>query len=262
MAQTLRSSNPAWRGAGFQTVDQGYDPGGYQSDVTLGSSDARMTMEDVIVHTVGVFLLAAIGAGFGWVAIGNSSSIVSMAGLVAMALSFVIGFGRVTRPALVVVFAVLEGIALGGVSRLFEGGQSGIVAQALLGTSIIFVVMLVLHRSGRLRATPRMQKVVTATILGVVGLSLVNWAILAIGHGHGLSIFDVGNHSPFVLLINVAVRVVASLLFTLDFAYIESAIAAGVPKREAWRASYGLLVAFVWVYIELLQLLSRLNSNR
>jgi uncharacterized YccA/Bax inhibitor family protein len=257
MASNLRSSNPAWRGAGFQTVEPAYG-----ADVTIRSSDARMTMEDVIVHTVGVFLLAAIGAGFGWVAVGTSSGLVGMAGLIAMALSFVIAFGRVTRPALVVAFSLLEGVALGGVSRYFETFNHGVVAQALMGTAIIFVVMLALHRSGRLRATPRMQKIVTATIIGVVALSLVNWAILAIGHGKGISIFDSGNHTPFVLLVNVAVLVVASLMFTLDFAYIESAIAAGVPKREAWRASYGLLVAFVWVYIELLQLLSRLNSSR
>jgi uncharacterized YccA/Bax inhibitor family protein len=105
-----------------------------------------------------------------------------------------------------------------------------------------------------------MQKIVTATIIGVVALSLVNWAIMAIGGGNGISIFDSGNHSPLVLLVNVAVLVVASLMFTLDFAYIESAIAAGVPKREAWRASYGLLVSFVWVYLELLRLLSKLRG--
>ncbi|MDQ1701614.1 MAG: hypothetical protein QOF57_866 [Frankiaceae bacterium] len=255
--QNLRSSNPAWRGAGFQTLEPGYG-----SDVTIASSDARMTMEDVVVHTVGVFLLAAIGAGFGWVAAGNSGGVVGMAGFAAMALSFVIAFGRVTRPALVIAFSLLEGVALGGVSHAFESFHNGIVAQALIGTTIIFLVMLALHRSGRLRATPRMQKIVTATIIGVVALSLVNWLMLAFGGSNGLSIFDTGNHSPLVLLLNVAVLVVASLMFTLDFAYIESAIAAGVPKREAWRASYGLLVAFVWVYIELLQLLARLNSNR
>ena len=257
MASNLRSSNPAWRGAGFQT-----DAPVYGADVTIASSDARMTMEDVIVHTVGVFLLAAFGAGFGWVAAANAGGAVAMAGMIAFALSLVIAFGRVTRPALVVVFSLAEGVALGGISRLYEARTHGIVAQALMGTAIIFLVMLGLHRSGRLRATPRMQKIVTATIIGVVALSLVNLLIMSVGHGHTMSIFDSQNSSPFVLLINVAVLVVASLMFTLDFAYIESAIAAGVPKREAWRASYGLLVAFVWVYIELLQLLSRLNSSR
>ncbi|MDQ1723319.1 MAG: hypothetical protein QOG52_347, partial [Frankiaceae bacterium] len=139
MASNLRSSNPAWRGAGFQTVEPAYG-----ADVTIRSSDARMTMEDVIVHTVGVFLLAAIGAGFGWVAVGTSSGLVGMAGLIAMALSFVIAFGRVTRPALVVAFSLLEGVALGGVSRYFETFNHGVVAQALMGTAIIFVVMLAL----------------------------------------------------------------------------------------------------------------------
>jgi uncharacterized YccA/Bax inhibitor family protein len=235
-------------------------------DVTITSSDARMTMEDVIVHTVGVFLLAVVAAGFGWVAVGSSPGPVMVAGLAAFGLSFAIGFSRVTRPALIVAFSLLEGFALGGVSHYYailnEGrGGANIVLQALLGTAVIFVVMLALHRSGRLRATPRMQKIVTATIIGVIGLSLVNFVLLAVGGG-GLSVFSPTNGSMFSILVSLAILVVASLMFTLDFAYIDSAIAAGVPRREAWRASYGLLVSFVWVYLELLRLLSKINSNR
>jgi uncharacterized YccA/Bax inhibitor family protein len=258
----VRSSNPAWRGAGFQTMEPG-NP----YDVTITSTDARMTMEDVIVHTVGVFLMAIVAAGFGWVLVGSKPGPVMVAGLAAFALSFAIGFSRVTRPALVVAFSLLEGFALGGVSRYYAEinaghGGANIVVQALLGTAVIFVVMLGLHRSGRLRATPRMQKIVTATIIGVIGLSLVNFVLLAVGGSAGLSIFSPTNGSMFSILVSVAILVVASLMFTLDFAYIESAIAAGVPRREAWRASYGLLVSFVWVYLELLRLLSKLNSNR
>jgi len=217
-------------------------------------------MEDVIVHTVGVFLVAAIAAGFGWALVTTTPGPVYMAGLAAFALSFAIGFSRVTRPALVLIFAALEGLALGGISNAYEARSHGIVAQALIGTALVFVTMLWLHRSGRLRATPRMQKVVMASIFAIIGLSLVNWLMYAFGGG-GISIFNPGNGSLFSILFSVGVVIVASLMFTLDFAYIDSAIAAGAPKREAWRASYGLLVSFVWVYLELLRLLSKLNNR-
>ena len=254
---SVRTSNPAWRGAGFQTLQPGSP-----YDATFTSRDARMTMEDVVVHTVGVFLVALVAAGAGWMLIdGSGGGAVMLAGLGAFALSFAIGFGRVTRPLLVILFAALEGFALGGISHIFNDRSHGIVIQALLGTAVIFAVMLVLHRSGKLRATPRMTKIVTATIFGVIALSLINFAMVAFG-SNGIGVFNPNNSSPFSILFSLAILVVASLMFTLDFAYIDSAIAAGVPKREAWRASYGLLVSFVWVYLELLRLLAKLNSNR
>jgi uncharacterized YccA/Bax inhibitor family protein len=256
MRSAVRSSNPAWRGAGFQTIDPMA-----AHDVTVSSADAPMTMEDVIVHTLGVFLLAAVAAGFGWIAITKSVGPVGLAGFVAFALSFAIGYSRVVRPALVVIFAALEGFALGGVSHIYASTRgSGIVAQALMGTAIVFVVMLVLHRSGRLRATPRMTKIVTAVIFGVIALSVINFVMLSFGSG-GISVFNPSNGSTVSILFSLGVLVVASLMFTLDFAAIEAAIERGAPRREAWRAAYGLLVAFVWVYLELLRLLSKLNSR-
>lgn len=252
----IRSSNPAWRGAGFATADPGQPSG-----VTIASSNARMTMEDVIMHTVGLFLLAAVGAGFGWVLVGSKPGAVMAAGLGAFALSMVVGFSRVTRPALIIAFGLIEGVFLGGISRYYhEVSGRGIVAQALIGTSAIFLIMLFLHRSGRLRATPRMTKIVTSVLIGVVVLSVVNFAMLSFGGG-GISIFDPQNASLFSIGFSVAILVVASLMFTLDFAYIESAIEAGVERKEAWRAAYGLLVAFVWVYLELLRLLSKLQNR-
>jgi len=105
-----------------------------------------------------------------------------------------------------------------------------------------------------------MSKIITASAIGIIVMSLINFAMYKTG-GSGISLFNPHNGSTFSILFSVAVLVVASLMFTLDFQYIESAIAAGAQKREAWRAAYGLLVAFVWVYTELLRLLSKLNSR-
>lgn len=251
---TLRSSNPAFtRGAGFGRPTPSVD-----ELERIYAGPEPMTVDDVVVHTLGLLALLAVAAGFGWMlAPAHAGPILGGAGLTALALSFVIAFSRVTRPALVVAFAVLEGLAIGAVSRMYESAYSGIVAQALLGTGAVFVGMLLAYRSGKLRATPRMRKIVFGTLLGVVGAGLVDLALRATGVGHVPLLNDA---TPLGILVSIGILVVASLQFILDFDYIEQAIAAGAPKSEAWRASYGLLVGFVWVYLELLRLLGKLRQ--
>jgi uncharacterized YccA/Bax inhibitor family protein len=218
---------------------------------------SRLTIDDVIVHTLGLFALLGVAAAVGWAFAPDSPGIGFAAGFAALALSFVIAFGRVIRPALVVIFALLEGVAIGMISRFYETAYHGIVLQALLGTGVIFVVMLALYRSRRLRATPRMARIVFSTLLGVVALGLIDLVLRATTGSH-LPILN--DASPLGIIFSLAILVVASLQFILDFDFIERAIAAGAPRSEAWRASYGLLVGFVWVYLELLRLLSKLRN--
>lgn len=249
---TVRSTNPAFsRGVGFQSST----PSVGELE-TMYRAPSRLTIDDVVMHTLGLLAVLGAAAAVGWVIVPTGASLGLGAGLAALALSFVIGFSRVIRPPLVVVFAVLEGLFMGVISRIYEARYAGIVAQALLGTGLVFVAMLFAYRSGRLRATPRMRKVVMGTLLGVIGLGLVD-LLLRVTVGSHLPVLN--DATPLGILFSIGVLVVASLQFILDFDYIESAIAAGAPKSEAWRASYGLLVGFVWVYLELLRLLSKLR---
>jgi uncharacterized YccA/Bax inhibitor family protein len=246
---SLRSSNPAFTsGTGFNT------PSASELDAMYGTQP-RMTIDDVIMHTAGLMALLFAAAVGGWQLSPNNAGLGFAAGLTALALSFLIGFSRVIRPPLVIVFAVLEGLFIGAISRVYETQYSGIVTQALIGTGVIFASMLLAYRSGRLRATPRMRKIVFGTLMGVVGLSLVDLGLRAFGTN--LPILN--DATPLGILLSVGILVVASLQFVLDFDYIERAIAAGAPRSEAWRASYGLLVGFIWVYLELLRLLSKLR---
>lgn len=246
---TLRSSNPAFTsGTGFNT------PSAAELDARFGTQD-RMTIDDVILHTAGLMALLFVTSLVGWRLSPESAGLGFGAGLAALALSFAIGFSRVIRPPLVIIFAALEGLFIGAISRIYETQYQGIVTQALIGTGVIFGTMLLAYRSGRLRATPRMRKIVISTLLGVVGLSLVDLGMRAFGSN--LPILN--DATPLGILVSVAILVVASLQFILDFDYIEKAIAAGAPRSEAWRAAYGLLVGFIWVYLELLRLLSKLR---
>lgn len=246
---TLRSSNPAFTsGTGFSTPSAGELDAMY-------ATQPRMTVDDVVLHTAGLMTLLAVTAVIGWRLAPEHAGLGFAAGLAALALSFAIGFGRVIRPALVVIFAALEGLFVGAISHVYENQYQGIVTQALIGTGVIFVGMLLAYRSGRLRATPRMRKIVMGTLLGVVGLSLVDLGLRAFGTN--LPILN--DATPLGILLSVGILVVASLQFILDFDFIERAIAAGAPRSEAWRASYGLLVGFIWVYLELLRLLSKVR---
>jgi uncharacterized YccA/Bax inhibitor family protein len=251
----LRSSNPAFR-QGFARTAPPLDASPEQL-AQMYRAPSRLTIDDVVVHTLGLFALLGIAGALGWAFAPSSPGVGFAAGLAAVALSFVIAFRRVINPPLVVVFALLEGVAIGMISRFYEDRWHGIVLQALLGTGVIFVTMLALYRSRRLRATPRMARIVFSTLMGVVALGLLDLVIRGTTGSH-LPIIN--SPTPIGILFSVAVLVVASLQFILDFDFIERAIAVGAPRSEAWRASYGLLVGFIWVYLELLRLLGKLRN--
>jgi uncharacterized YccA/Bax inhibitor family protein len=253
MAQ-LKSSNPAFKQP-FMTANP---PNATPEQLAqMHRAPSTLTIDDVIMHTLGLFAIIAVTGSLGWALAPSSPGIGIASGLAAVALSFFIAFRRVLNPALIVLFAVLEGFAIGTISRFYEEAYNGIVLQALLGTAVIFVVMLLLYRSGRLRATPRMARIVTSVLLGVVAFGLID-LLLRATTGSQLPILN--SSGPLGILLSIGILIVASLQFILDFDYIERAIAAGAPRSEAWRASYGLLVGFVWVYLELLRLLSKLRN--
>ncbi len=257
MAQ-LRSSNPAFRQR-FATQQPVTAPPNATPEqlAQMYRTPSALTVDDVVIHTLGLFALLGAAAAVGWGIAPKSPGIGIVAGLAALALSFVIGFSRVIRPPLVVVFALLEGVAIGLISRFYEEAYHGIVLQALLGTAVIFIVMLALYRSRRVRATPRMARIVTSTLLGVVAIGLID-LVVRLTTGSHLPIIN--SASPLGIIFSLAILVIASLQFILDFDFIERAVAAGAPRSEAWRASYGLLVGFIWVYLELLRLLSKLRQ--
>lgn len=263
----LRSSNPAFARGPFANPQQAYGHQQNYGQPPQGPTPEQlarqyrqpstMTYDDVIMHTLGLFAIVAVTGAFGWVIAPDSPGVAIAAGLSALALSFAISFGRVVRPALVVVFAAIEGVFVGAISRFYEDAYNGIVLQALLGSALIFVIMLGLYRSRRLRATPRMARIVFGTLMGVVALGLVDLVLRATT---GSQLPVINDATPLGILFSVGVLIVASLMFILDFDYIESAVRAGAPRSEAWRASFGLLVGFVWVYLELLRLLSKLRG--
>jgi uncharacterized YccA/Bax inhibitor family protein len=265
----LRSSNPVFSRGGFGApkgsrpssaagVPGASDPDSPDLLGDLYHDPGQLTLDDVIVHTFGVFVVTAVAGAAGWALAPGSPGVGFAAGLGALALSLFIAFRRrQLAPALVVAFAVLEGLFVGAISHYYENAYHGIVLQALIGTGVVFFAMLGAYRLRLLRATPRMARIVFGTLMGVVALGLIDLVLRVSGAGH---LPVINSPSPLGIIFSIVVLAVASLQFILDFDYIERAIAAGAPRQEAWRAAYGLLVGFVWVYLELLRLLGKLRQ--
>ncbi|WP_236705466.1 Bax inhibitor-1/YccA family protein, partial [Frankia sp. ACN1ag] len=194
----LRSSNPVLRRGGFApppTPTPEELASHYRQPTTL-------TVDDVVVHTLGLFALLGVGGAVGWVVGRDAPGIALAAGLVALVISLVVSMRNRLRPSLVIAFALIEGVAVGAISRFYEDDFAGIVPQALLGTGLIFVAMLLAYRSRRLRATPRMARIVTGVLFGVVLLSLVDLVVRAVSGSHLPVINDA---TPLGILFSVLV---------------------------------------------------------
>jgi uncharacterized YccA/Bax inhibitor family protein len=244
-------------------------PTGYDTNYTRGySAEAAprtMTMDDVVVRTVALLAITGIFGAGAWVLLPPASPITFLAAfgssIAGLVLGLVIAFRRVTSPAVIVPYAVLQGVALGVISRAFESWYSGIVIQAVVGTFGIFAVMAVLYKLKVLRATPRFTKFVIGALIGVVVLSFANWIFYMFGLNLGLR--DYSNSGGSVgwlpIVFSIVIIVVGALTFILDFDAVEQGIRYGLPEKYAWYCAFGILVGLIFLYYEILRLLSYLR---
>jgi len=213
-----------------------------------------MTLDDVIVKT-GLLLGTMVVTGAAAWVLDVGPGVIALAGIAGFVLALVNIFKRQVSPPLVMAYAAAQGVFIGAISHVYAtafGG--GIVTQAVLGTTAVFAAVLVGYRSGRLRNTPRFQKVVTFGLLGMVGLVLVNALIGLFGDGDALGIR--GENLGLSVLVSVGLIVFGALTFVMDFDQADRMVAAGVPERESWRVAFGLVVGLVFLYLEILRLLS------
>ncbi len=227
----------------------------YFGPTATSRDTGRMTVEDVLVRT-GVLLGTAIVTGAATWVLGLEALAIPAA-LIGLVLGLVIAFKQVTKPAVIVTYAAVEGVFLGGISKLFETAYPGLVVQAVVGTSAVALSMLFLYKSGRIRVTPKFTKMVIGATLGFLGLILVNFAASFFVDG-GLGLRDGG---PLAIGVSLFAIGLASLNLVLDFDLIEKGAQQGLPERYGWFAAFGLMVTLVWLYIEILRLLSYLRGD-
>ena len=256
----MKSSNPVLGKAFNQPTTMQVDQLEQSFNAPAASSmrTGRMTMEDVVAKTGFLFaILVGVGA-LAWSAnLGQGALLIGFLG--AFGIAMAISFSKSIKPGLVVAYAGLEGLALGTISSYYETMNPGIVSQAVIGTIAAFAGVLVMYRSGRLRATPQFTRAVMGAAIGYFILGLVSLVASFFGVGQGYGFYGV---SGLGLLLAVAGVALASFFLVLDFDQIEKGVAAGVPEKESWRASFGLMVTIVWLYLEILRLLSILRNDR
>jgi uncharacterized YccA/Bax inhibitor family protein len=256
----MKSSNPVLGKAFNQPnniqVDQLEQS--YNAPAASSIRTGRMTIEDVVAKTGFLFAILVVVGALAWSAnLGQGALLIGFLG--AFGIAMAISFSKSIKPGLVVAYAGLEGLALGTLSHFYESLYPGIVSQAVIGTIAAFAGVLFMYRSGRVRATPQFTRAVMGAAIGYFILGFVSIIASFFGVGKGYGFYGV---SGLGLLLAVAGVALASFFLVLDFDQIEKGVAAGVPEKESWRASFGLMVTIVWIYLEVLRLLSILRNDR
>jgi uncharacterized YccA/Bax inhibitor family protein len=212
-----------------------------------------MTIDDVVSRTGLLLLIVLATGGVAW-GLNLGWGVAFAAMLVGFGLAMVNTFKRSVSPGLVLAYAAVEGVFLGAISHALEYRYPGVVLQAVVGTGVAFGVMLALYRSGRIRVTPRFTKVLLGAGLAYLVLMLGNLVLRMFGTG-----FNAWGGGLGLLTAGIGI-VLACLFLTLDFDMVDQSIRAGVPEQEAWRAAFGLMVTLVWLYFEMLRLISILRN--
>jgi len=230
-----------------------------------------LTIDDVVTKTgitLGVLTAVAIVSYF-LVAqnLALAAPFAIVGGLGGLVLVLIATFGRKQdNPAIVLSYAALEGLFLGALSFLLanlyvSGASAGaLIGQAVLGTIGVFAGMLVVYKTGAIRVTPKFTRFIVAAMFGVLALMLGNFvlALFGVGGGEGLGLRSGG---PIAIIFSLVCIGIAAFSFLIDFDAADQMIRAGVPEKAAWGIALGLTVTLVWLYIEILNLLSMLNRN-
>ena len=216
-----------------------------------------MTLQGVI-NKAGVLLLLCIGAAaFAWTSPGLRLPLL-LVGFVGGFIACMVGiFKPAASPVAAPIYAVLEGLCLGVISQLIELRYPGIVINAMLLTFGVLAVMLMLYTSRTIRVTDKLVKGIMAATLAVCLVYVVN---LVMGM-FGASVAFIHSAGPVGIVISLVIVGIAAFNLLIDFAVIEDGVNRGSPKYMEWYCSMALLVTLVWLYLELLRLLSKLRSR-
>ena len=216
-----------------------------------------MTLQGAINKT-GILLLLCVGAaGFSWTHPELSGPLV-LIGLLGGLIACLVGtFKPATSPIAAPIYAVLEGLALGAISQMFEIRAPGIVVNAMLLTFGVLAVMLMLYTSRTIRVTDKLVKGIFAATGAVLLVYVVDMLLTMFGVRMPL----IHESGWLGIGISVVIAGIAAFNLLIDFAMIENGVSNGSPKYMEWYCGMALLVTLVWLYLELLRLLSKLRSR-
>lgn len=224
----------------------------YSEAMTLGGTTAKMGFLLALVLASAVYSWGQFASGF------NPLPLVIGGALGGFVLAIVISFKKEWAPYLSPAYAIAEGLFLGAVSAMYSSLYDGIVLQAVGLTIGVFIAMLVLYQARIIRATERFKSVMYTAVAGIAIFYLIAFVVRMFG----MDIPFLHEGSMLGIGFSLVVTAVAALMLIINFDMIENGITQGAPKYFEWYAAFALLVTLVWLYLEILRLLSKLSSNK
>lgn len=230
----------------------------YDRVISSDSQAGVMTINGTI-NKVGVLIFLVIaGATYTWRMVsgenpGGAQLYVGLGAIGGFIMALVTIFSPKSAPITAPIYALLEGLFLGGISALINNQYQGIPFQAVILTLGTLFTMLFLYRSGRIRATPKFRR----GIIMATGAIFFAYLVSFLFSLFGLNLGFMHSAGPLGILINLVIIVVAALNLIMDFDFIERGAQMAAPKYMEWYGAFGLIVTLVWLYIEFLRLLSR-----
>ena len=274
------SSNPVFRslpkqqggyaqfgtGVAGATQQLGYQTEPYTTRAPQTGVSRPMTIDDVVTKTGITLGVLTVVAAVSYFIVGGNPGLAMPFTLVGslggLALVLIATFSRKQdNPAIVLSYAALEGLFLGAISWVFgnvvvaDGNAGALITQAVLGTIGVFFGMLVVYKTGAIRVTPKFTRFLVAGMIGVLVLMLGNFLLgmFGVGGGEGMGLRSGG---PLAIIFSLVCIALAAFSFLVDFDSADQMIRAGAPEKAAWGVALGLTVTLVWLYLEILRLLS------
>jgi uncharacterized YccA/Bax inhibitor family protein len=238
------------------------------------TSYSVMTVGGSVTATCVLMVLLLGAAAFGWSQVvqvaptvspitGEINNSPTIPGWIWLAMLVGIGVGlltafmpklaRITAP----IYALSYGVAIGAISAVYNLWYEGIVTQAVFATLAIFAAMLFLYVTRIIKVTNRFVMIVAAATMGIFLMYAIAWIVQLFGG----TVSFLTEPSPLAIAVSVGIIIVAALNLAIDFAFIEKASAAQVPKYMEWYAAFGIVTTLIWIYLEVLRLLAILNRN-
>jgi uncharacterized YccA/Bax inhibitor family protein len=270
-----QAGNPyAQGGAGYQQAGAPYPPQGarnpydqqptspgqleqmYAGPSAGPAQTGRMTMDDVVMRTLMTLGVVVVGVLLGWFALPDSMGLAFGAAIVAFVLAMVQSFMGRPVPALVLGYAIFEGVFLGVLSEQYNEAWQGAPVQAVLGTMAVLAGTLFAYKTRIIRVTARYQRIGLAVAVGFLIAMVVNLLFAAFGNNNGLGLTT----GPLAIVFCILGIALGAFFLSLDFKQIEDGIRYGAPRNESWLAAFGLTLSLVWIYLQMLRLIALLRD--
>ncbi|MRG61248.1 hypothetical protein GE115_15440 [Agromyces sp. CFH 90414] len=237
----------------------------YERPATLNDREV-MTYDDAIAKSAISFGVMLVGAAIGWFTAESMPALWIGAAIAGFVLGLVNSFKREPSPALILIYAAVQGVFVGAISQWYElVFGDGIVGQAVIATLVVVGVTLALFASGKIRASAKATKIFLVAMVGYLVFSLVNLGMMLFGatdNAFGLRsepsfIFGI----PWGVIIGILVVIMAAYSLVLDFDFIQQGVRNRAPKKYSWTGAFGVMVTVIWLYLEILRILAIAQSS-